>query len=84
MLPQKRQPTHVRHAKMQGDAYMKVIKIAGLLFLYAFDVLLLGLVEKLVNGLVKKLNACLISTRSAIDRINEKRAALKKQRSENA
>ncbi len=84
MLAQKRQPTRVRHAKMQGDAYMKVIKIAGLLFLYAFDVLLLGLVEKLVNGLVKKLNACLISTRSAIDRINEKRAALKKQRSENA
>ena len=62
-------------------------KFIMLLHLFGLDVLLLGLVEKLVNGLVKKLDACLIATRSTINRINEKRAALKAlkpQKSDNA
>jgi hypothetical protein len=59
---------------------MKVIKIAGLLFLYAFDGLLLGLVEKLVNGLVKKLTEFQITVHSKISRVNEKRAALQAKR----
>ena len=59
---------------------MEVIKIAGLLFLYAFDGLLLGLVEKLVNGLVKKLTEFQITVNDKISRVNEKRAALQAKR----
>lgn len=59
---------------------MKVIKVAGLLFLYAFDALLLGLVEKLVKGLVKKLTACQIAVAQKVSRVNEKRAALQIKR----
>jgi len=55
---------------------MKIVKIAALLFLYGFDVLLLGLVEKLVNGLIKKLTAFSCAVNATITRINEKRAAL--------
>ena len=56
---------------------LKIVKMAALLFLYGFDVLLLGLVEKLVNGLIKKLTALSGATGATIARINEKRAALK-------
>ena len=59
---------------------MKVIKIAGLLFLYAFDALLLGLVEKLVKGLIKKLTAWQIAVADKMSRVNEKRAALQAKR----
>ena len=55
---------------------LKIVKMATLLFLYAFDVLLLGLVEKLVNGLIKKLTALSGATGATIARINENRAAL--------
>lgn len=55
---------------------MKIVKIAALLFLYGFDVLLLGLVEKLVNGLIKKLTAFSCAVKKTIAHIQEKRAAL--------
>lgn len=62
---------------------MKMFKLAALLFLYGFDVLLLGLLEKLVNGLIKKLTAFSIAVHSAAERVNQKRAALQPQ-AENA
>ena len=62
------------------SGFMKLIKIAALLALYAFDVLLLGLIEKLAKGLIKKLTALSAAAEQAVSRINAKRAALKAQR----
>ena len=59
---------------------MKLMKIAVLLAVYAFDVLLLGLIEKLAKGLIKKLTALSVAAEQAVSRVNEKRAALQQKR----
>ena len=72
--------TAERSKGQKESGFMKLIKIAALLAVYAFDVLLLGLIEKLAKGLIKKLTALSAAAEQAVSRINEKRAVLKAQR----
>ncbi len=58
---------------------MKLIKVTALLVVYAFEVLLLGLIERLAKGLTKKLTAIQNAARQTVSRLNEKRAALKQR-----
>ena len=69
-----------RSKGQKESGFMKLIKIAALLAVYAFDVLLLGLIEKLAKGLIKKLTALSAAAEQTVSRINAKRAALKAQR----
>ncbi len=56
---------------------MQIKKVVIFLQFYGFDVLLLGLLEKLLKGLVKKLEVFLPNLQRALDRLVTSRTARK-------
>ena len=52
------------------------IKIIKLLHVFGWDALLLGLLEKLALGLIKKLESWLTSARNFLDRVQRSRTEI--------
>ena len=67
-------------ARWQRRSVMRFVKYLALNALYAFEALLLGLLERLARGLTKKLTAIQNAASASVARLEEKRAALNVKR----